>query len=147
MIRNLPNSKGTYLEKDLLQSEAFWDLTATAIKVFVVFRFKCVIKTIKTHKRNAHVILNNGEIQFTYIEAKRKYDISKSSFQRAVSLLIEVGIIEVAEYGGEHRPNLYSISENWRMYPEQNFKRRKSANLVGKNTRWKSKDTPNNDTI
>ena len=91
MRRKLPKSKGVYLQHDILESQAFWNLSGIAIKVFMVFRMKCVMKKVNTGKRDGVFILNNGEIQFTYIEAKRNYGISKSTFQRAISLLIEVG--------------------------------------------------------
>lgn len=136
MRRNLPRSKGVYLQRDILESQAFWKLTATAIKVFLIFRMKCVIKNNSVGKHNLKTIVNNGDIQFTFKEAEVKYDILKSSFLRARDLLIEVGLIEITENGGEHHPNKYAISENWRKYPEQSFKRPKSANLVGRDTQY-----------
>ena len=147
MRRNLPRSKGVYLQRDILESQALWKLTATAIKVFMVFRMKCVIKNNSLGKHNVKTIANNGEIQFTYIEAMKNYGISKSTFQRARDLLIEVGLIEITENGGEHHPSKYAISENWRNYPDESFERPKSANLVGRDTQWKTKDTVKNDTI
>ena len=62
-------------------------------------------------------------------------------------MLIEVGLIEISENGGEHHPNKYAISNNWMKYPEQKFTRSKSSNLIGSNTRFKTKDTANSDTI
>ena len=147
MRRNLPRSKGVYLQRDILESEAFWKLSGTAIKVFMVFRLKCVFKKVNVGKREILTIINNGEIQFTYIEAMKNYGISKSTFQRARDLLIEVGLIEITENGGEHHPSKYAISENWRKYPDESFERPKSANLVGRDTQWKTKDTVKNDTI
>jgi hypothetical protein len=147
MRRNLPRSRGTYLERDILESQAFWKLSGTAIKVFMVFRMKCVMTKANTAKRDGLIIGNNGEIQFTFKEAEVKYGISKSSFLRARDLLIEVGLIEITENGGEHHPSKYAISENWRKYPNELFERPKSANLVGRDTQWKTKDTVKNDTI
>ena len=147
MRRNLPRSRGTYLERDILESQAFWKLSGTAIKVFMVFRMKCVMTKANTAKRDGLIIGNNGEIQFTFKEAEVKYGISKSSFLRARDLLIEVGLIEITENGGEHHPSKYTISENWRKYPDESFERPKSANLVGRDTQWKTKDTVKNDTI
>ena len=157
MERKLPRSKGIYLERELLGSNAYWDLTATAHKVYTVFRLKCVIANRPIGKRKERVIINNSEITFTFMEAKKNYGISKSTFLRARDKLIEVGLIEIAEHGGEHLPTKYSISTNWRQYPDKVFKRPKSGNLVGQSTRWtkdtvnaepiKNKITLNNDTI
>jgi len=147
MKRKLPNSKGVYLERDILSSESFFALSGSAIRLFLIFRMKCVIKMIKSRNRDGKVIVNNGEIQFTYIEAKKKYNISKTTFRNARDKLIEVGLIEIEHEGGCHLPTLYSISKNWRKYPEEEFTRKKSANLVGKDTRWKTKDTVKRGTI
>ena len=147
MRRNLPRSKGVYLQRDILESEAFWKLSGTATKVFMVFRMKCVFKKVNLGKREILTIVNNGDIQFTYKEALVKYGISKTTFLNSRDKLIEVGLIEIAENGGEHHPSKYAISENWRKYPEETFTRPKSANLVGRDTQWKTKDTVNNDTI
>ena len=147
MRRNLPRSKGVYLQRDILESEAFWKLSGTATKVFMVFRMKCVFKKVNLGKREILTIVNNGDIQFTYKEALVKYGISKTTFLNSRDKLIEVGLIEIAENGGEHHPSKYAISENWRKYPDETFTRPKSANLVGRDTQWKTKDTVNNDTI
>jgi hypothetical protein len=147
MRRNLPRSKGVYLQRDILESQAFWKLSGSAIKVFLIFRMKCVIKNNSIGKHNVKTFVNNGEIQFTFQEAKVKYGIPKSTFLRARDLLIKVGLIEITENGGEHHPSKYAISENWRKYPDESFTRPKSANLVGRDTQWKTKDTVKNDTI
>ena len=147
MRRNLPRSKGVYLQRDILESEAFWKLSGTATKVFMVFRMKCVFKKVNLGKREILTIVNNGDIQFTYKEALVKYGISKTTFLNSRDKLIEVGLIEIAENGGEHHPSKYAISENWRKYPDETFTRPKSANLVGRDTQWKTKDTVKNDTI
>ena len=146
MRRNLPRSKGVYLQRDILESEAFWKLSGTATKVFMVFRMKCVFKKVNLGKREILTIVNNGDIQFTYKEALVKYGISKTTFLNSRDKLIEVGLIEIAENGGEHHPSKYAISENWRKYPDETFTRPKSANLVGRDTQWKTKDTVKNDT-
>jgi hypothetical protein len=145
MQYKLPRTKGIFIEKDILASEAYWSLNGTAIKVYMIFLMKRVMK--KSKSGNGMSIINNGKIQFTFKEAQINYHIPKSSFLRARDLLIEVGMIKIKENGGEHHPTLYAISEDWKKYPEQKFVRPKSANLVGKNTRFKSKDTSNNDTI
>lgn len=145
MKRKFPSTRGVYLT-DILKSEAFWDLTATAIKVFMVFRMKCRITKNSAGKREIDNIANNGEIIFTFLEAWNNYGIDKSTFLRAIDKLIEVGLIEISEHGGQHHTNKYAISNNWMKYPEQKFTRPKSANLVGKKTRW-TKDTVKNDTI
>jgi len=146
MNRRFPKTSGIYLKRDMITSEAFWVLSSTALKVYMVFLMKRVMGKVKVGRREVWAVINNGEITYTFAEAKKNHDISKSSFLRARDRLIEVGFIEIAEDGGTHHTTKYSISQNWRKYPEESFARSKSANLVGRKTRW-TKDTVNNDTI
>ena len=146
MDRQLPRSNGIYKTRDLISSKAYWKLTGTSIRVFEIFLLKRKMKKTTIGKHELNNIVNNGQITFTYLEAEEKYGISKSTFMRARDQLIEVGFIEITEHGGEHQPTRYAISNNWMKYPEESFKRPKSGNLVGQNTRWK-KDTVKPDTI
>ena len=145
MEHNVPKANGTYIRRDIIASHAFWELNGVAIKVFMVFRLKCKIVKTSAGKKEIKNILNNGEIIFTFQEAWKKYGIPKSTFLRARDQLIKVGFIEIAEDGGCHHTTKYSISNNWRNYPEQTFERPKSGNLVGMKTRW-TKDTVKSDT-
>ena len=140
MKRKLPKTLGTYIKRDILESDAYWDLTGAAPQVYMVFRMKCVFADRTIGKRKERIIVNNGEITYTYLEALNNHWIPKSNFLRARDQLIKVGLIEIAEDGGCHHTTKYSISNNWRNYPEQTFERSKSGNLVGVKTRWK-KDT------
>tara|TARA_B100001250_G_scaffold79095_1_gene64973 strand:- start:1394 stop:1822 length:429 start_codon:yes stop_codon:yes gene_type:complete len=139
MKRKLPKSRGIYLEREILASDAFWDLTNTAKNIYLIFLMKRVLTDKSFGKDNARIIANNGEITFTFIEAEKNYNIKKNTFLRARDLLIEIGFIEITELGGCHHRNKYKISSNWKKYPTETFKRPKSGNLVGKKTRWTSK--------
>ena len=130
----------------MITSEAFWSLDGTALKVLMVFYMKRVLRQMRVRGGSEMVTINNGEITYTFAEAKKNHGISKSTFLRAINRLIEVGFIEITEPGGTHYTTKYSISQNWRKYPGESFARPKSANLVGRKTRW-TKDTVNNDTI
>ena len=140
MKRKLPKTKGIYIVRDILESDAYWDLTGAAPQIYMVFRMKCVFADRTIGKRKERIIVNNGEITYTFVEACKNHRIPKSNFLRARDQLIKVGLIEIAEDGGCHHTTKYAISNNWRNYPEQTFERSKSGNLVGIKTRWK-KDT------
>jgi len=73
------------------------------------------------------VIVNNGEIVFTYREAQKKYGISSSRFRRALDELVEKGFIDIAATGmGVHKvTTYYAISERWRDYGTSEFKEAK----------------------
>ena len=140
MKRKLPGTIGVYSERDILESDAYWDLTGVAPQVYMVFRMKCVFADRTIGKRKERIIVNNGEITYTFVESWNNHKIPKSTFLRARDQLIKVGLIEIAEDGGCHHTTKYAISNNWRNYPEQTFERPKSGNLVGIKTRW-IKDT------
>ena len=145
MKRKLPKTKGIYITRDILESDAYWDLTGAAPQVYMVFLMKRVFSDKGFGKDKARIVVNNGEITYTYLEALNNHWIPKSNFLRARDQLIKVGLIEIAEDGGCHHTTKYSISNNWRNYPEQTFERSKSGNLVGVKTRW-TKDTVKSDT-
>ena len=146
MRRKLPNARGTYIEQDIINSDAFWDLTGIATQVYMVFLLKRRLSDKGFGKDKARIVANNGEITYTFVEACKNHKIPKSTFLRARDQLIKVGLIEIAENGGSHHTTKYAISNNWRNYPEQTFERPKSGNLVGMKTRW-TKDTVKSDTI
>ena len=140
MKRKLPKTKGIYITRDILESAAYWHLTGAAPQVYMVFLMKRELSDKGFGKDKARIVVNNGEITYTYLEALNNHWIPKSNFLRARDQLIKVGLIEIAEDGGCHHTTKYAISSNWRNYPEQTFERPKSGNLVGVKTRWK-KDT------
>ena len=145
MKRKLPETKGIYIERDILESDAYWNLTGAAPQVYMVFLMKRVFSDKGFGKDKARIVVNNGEIIYTFVEACKNHRIPQSTFLRARDQLIKVGLIEIAEDGGCHHTTKYSISNNWQNYPEQTFERPKSGNLVGVKTRWK-KDTVISDT-
>ena len=136
MKRKLPKTRGVYIERDILESDAYWDLTGVSAKVYNVFKMKCVIANKSVGKRRVVNIVNNGKITYTFVEAWKNHRIHKSTFLRARDQLIKVGLIEIAEEGGCHHTTKYAISNNWKLYPERTFKRAKSGNLVGMKTRF-----------
>ncbi|GAH34362.1 unnamed protein product [marine sediment metagenome] len=99
-------------------------------------------------------ITNNGEIQFSYREAKKEHHISNGRFTRAIDDLIRVGLIDIAKTGfGLHKDvTLYAISDRWKKFGTDEFmvkKRQKrkqnlgfaKGNSYGKNCRQKIKST------
>ena len=145
MKRKLPGTIGVYIERDILESDAYWDLTGAAPQVYMVFLMKRELSDKGFGKDKARIVVNNGEITYTFVEACKNHRIPKSTFLRVRDQLIKVGFIEIADDGGCHHTTKYAISNNWRNYPEQTFERSKSGNLVGMKTRW-TKDTVISDT-
>ena len=117
------------VERFLLKSKAFRSLSGTAKTVYFDFCMKCRVKSAarKPGKKRQRVILNNGEIEYTYSEAeKKKPKINRSAFMRALDGLIERGFIDVAHSGSGGKKgdkSKYAISERWRKWGGADFKK------------------------
>ena len=95
MKRKLPGTIGVYIERDILESDAYWSLTGVAPQVYMVFLMKRVFSDKGFGKNKARIVVNNGEIIYTFVEAWKKHSIPKSTFLRARDQLIKVGLIEI----------------------------------------------------
>lgn len=121
----MAKSKVIVLEQNLVKSKAWLSLSRTAIVVYLIFRTKCQFTKMKGKPgKRGPVIVNNGEIVFTYNEAEERYGISKSRFRRALKELVAKGFIDIANTGmGIHKVETwYAISERWRDYGTPEFK-------------------------
>ncbi len=110
----------------MVKSLVWLSLSGAAKSIYLIFRTKCQIVKFKGKPgKRGPVIINNGQIVFTYAEAKRKYSITPSRFRRALDELIEKGFIDIADTGmGVHKvTTFYAISERWRDYGTQEFKK------------------------
>ncbi len=116
-----------YVSKRMIESPAFAALkTAAAHKVLMIFMLKRQVRNVRRPmtRDKEFVITNNGEIQFTYNEAREKYGLSDGVFRRAVDELITVGFIDIAHssVGVRKDCSLYRISERWKAYGTPGFK-------------------------
>jgi hypothetical protein len=119
MGNNRNHSKVVVLEQRLLKSRAYRSLrTPTAYFVLGIFWTKRQIGKVGRRGKEQTVILNNGEIVFTYKEAKDRYCISSGAFRDAIDELRDKGFIDIADTGaGVHKATtLYSISDRWMLY-------------------------------
>ena len=92
------------LDKLMVQSPVWLSLSGTAIKVFQLFRCKCQFakKSKRPGKHSEGLmerLLNNGEIEFTYLEAKNKYGFTFPRFSRAIGELVEKGFLDITATG------------------------------------------------
>jgi hypothetical protein len=98
-------------------------------------------------REKGYVVANNGEITFTYKEARDKYGLSAGQFKRAIDDLVRVGFIDVTKSGyGLHKDvSLYSLSDRWRSFGTPEFKEKardkrmqdigfKPGNRLGRNS-------------
>jgi hypothetical protein len=128
------------LEQTMIKSGAWLSLSGTAIQVYLLFRCKCQIakKSRRQDKRSEGLmerLLNNGELVFTYIEAKQKYGMTAGRFARAIDELVEKGFLDIAETGmGLYKmTTYYGISDRWRYWGTEKFEpaKRPEPNIRG----------------
>lgn len=114
--------RDTYVEWELLDSEATKELSATAIRVLLRFLQKRPWSKVGKGRQKGIVYQNNGLV-FTYEEAAA-LGIKADAFYRAVKRLVEVGFVDVDHYGGCYGKDYsrYSLSDRWRSYGMVDFK-------------------------
>jgi hypothetical protein len=101
----------------IIESDAFLNLSGkAAMRCLIRFHQKAHRKNISTRKRGLKhlIITNNGEIIFTYGEARELGIKSPDTFKKVIRELVEdKGFIDVAESGHwyEKKPTKYSISQ------------------------------------
>jgi hypothetical protein len=128
-MRKFRNKSSCWLTPDLIESEAFLNLSGKAAMLCVIrFHQKAFKKKIKRKRGGSkeQIITNNGEIIFTYAEAKELGIRSSRTFNRVIRELVEdKGFIEIAEYGSWYgkQPNKFSISYRWRKYGTDEYEK------------------------
>lgn len=123
-----------FVDKRLPESKAFLALrNAAAAQVLLIFFRKRRVQKIRGRKgRKEFSITNNGELEFTFIEAQEKYHFTRPRFDRAIQDLISTGFITVTEPGGGvHKERTkFSLIDNWLKYGTPGFEpgeRKRSA--------------------
>ena len=141
--------KSITLNKGIVESKAWQELTKSQIEVFI-YIWSCLRWVNRGSKRKKDwKVANNGDIEISTTKMKNKLEICKATCTSAVHKLIEVGLIRLTRVGENkvcHKYKmLYSVvpqeQERWRKYPEKNWKDECPSspnNLVGKDTRFKT---------
>jgi hypothetical protein len=146
-MKRLIDTKGLYIESEILWNDGFRKLTASEIHIYFVFKMKCRIVYTKESKKTkvpVGTIKNNGQIIFPYEDAP-KIGFSEATFKRAIDHLVELGFLDIARPGALYRPTLYSISERWRKYGTPQFQKKERPKRTN-NTGFKKgeKQNPHN---
>ena len=137
---------GTFVESELILSQAFKELKETGLKVLLVFLLKKPMEKIN----GKWIPKEEGrEIPFTYSEAEKKHGITRPRFTRALDDLIDKGFIDLKYQGGgmQGDQSLYRLSQMWRNYGTDDFKvmrRPKKGLRIGFIKKSKSKNNYRN---
>jgi hypothetical protein len=112
------SSGGTFVERELFESKAFLALKGAASKVLILFLGKRQMRRIENGKKKKWTCINKDSINFTYIEAEKEYEITKTRFSRAIKDLLAKGFITVKHKGGGYQQDksIYALSDKWRLW-------------------------------
>lgn len=112
------------VEKEILKSKAWLELGGVATQIYLLFLIRRKVEKIgkKGHERT--FFPNSQELEFSYKEAKAKFDITQPRFIRAIDSLIENGFLDIVKPGGAlfREKTLYGLSERWKKYGTSEFK-------------------------
>jgi hypothetical protein len=142
-MKKFRNKSHCWLPPDLIESEAFLKLSGKAAMLCVIrFHQKAFKKNIRRKRGGSKepIITNNGEIIFTYGEAKELGIRSSRTFYRVIRELVEdKGFIDIAEYGSWYgkQPNKFSISYRWREYGTDEYKKKEVPRILPKGIGFK----------
>ena len=135
-------AKPMFIDRRMHRSPAFCKMTASSIFILLDFYSRRQVAKIP---RRGWQIRNNGEIVFTYDEAKSKFRIARSTFRSSIDQLVELGFIDIAHHGGGMMKDCskYGISERWRDYGREEYikkSRKKDTRKLGFTTKnWEDR--------
>jgi len=111
-------SGGTFVERELFESKAFLALKGAAPQVLIIFLGKRWFEKVGRKGKEQRFCRNCSELVFTYIEAEKKFEITKSRFSRAIGDLLAKGFISVVHKGGGYQKDksVYSLLDKWRFW-------------------------------
>ena len=116
----------TWFSNELLFSKAWLALTGKSPQIFAIFYSKRQMLNVnkkKGKKANWHCE-NERNINFTYSEAKR-LKFTEHQFRHAIDQLIDVGLLDIEEYGGGtvKLKTVFALSRRWKTYDTDEFER------------------------
>jgi len=121
MTKKYTLKRDVYLSWEILGSDAFKELSSSAICVLLRFLQK---RTWHKKRGRGKPIFNNEGLSFTYAEAAY-LGVRNTTFYEAIKQLIRVGLLDLQHQGGAFGRDFsrYAISERWRDYGTANFRR------------------------
>jgi hypothetical protein len=129
---------GTWLERKMFLSKAYWNLGGAAPQLLTYFLSKRIRKNKKDRKgqnddqwinlNNINVTYKELENLFTKVGDEKKSGITQPRITRAIDQLLEKGFIEIVHAGGAYKMDktVYALVDKWITWvPGVVFSRRK----------------------
>jgi len=117
--------KPIYIDRTLLTSHAFLELTGRAPQTLLIFYGKRQVEKLKRPGPHGeqYRVTNGRRLEFTFLEALHKYGMSAKVFGHALNELVEHGFLDIAKQGGglNRDKTLFALSDRWRRYGTVDF--------------------------
>ena len=132
MARKPKTSSVIVIDRTLIVSQAYMRLSGIAPQVLLMFLARRRVGTLGRKGKEKKVILNNGQIVFSYSEALKRFGITPPRFARALSQLIKFGFIDINHVGGGMVKDIstYYISDRWENYGTQEFEEKNAQRIL-----------------
>lgn len=123
-----------WFERELIESAALGKLTGAAPRVLMIFFTRRQMRNVSKGKEKTWQIGNNGDLIFTYTEAKDTYGLTAPRFKRALAELVQYGFIDITNPSAQiaKEPTRFTLSGRWRRYGEPDFE----LVTMSKGRRW-----------
>jgi len=138
---------GFYYTNDIWLSDAYMSLSISARNLL-----QCLLTELRYKGKGRYKkYVNNGEVSYTEVDFKNRFNSCSATYINARNKLIEVGFIEQTYRGGMCRGDCakYKLllgtglphnQERWRKYPDKNWTHeipKPKKQLVGVESQWK----------
>lgn len=120
-------SPGTWLERKMFESQAYLSLRGFAPQLLSLMLGKRQFDKMGKKGREQRVCLNCDSLSFTYVEAEKKYGITKTRLARAFDELLAKGFLTCRHHGGGYKQDksIYALAEKWEFWaPGSTFEKR-----------------------
>jgi hypothetical protein len=130
--RKVKLPSGTWIEREMYLSKAFWSLTGAASQLLILFLGKRKRDHIKDHKGNkSYNWINLNNITMTYKELENLWyhplktylpgeakGITQPRITRAIDELLAKGFIEIVKPGGAYKQDkaVYGLIDKWKTW-------------------------------
>ena len=113
--------KWTRIDTKMFTSKAFLSLSATSVKVLILFLGKRRLIFPKDRKGNKGVMVceNSNELTMTYKELGNKpFNFTRPRITRAIDELLAKGFITIVDPGGAYDKHkaVYALSDLWQQW-------------------------------
>jgi|GEM_PF-901271 hypothetical protein len=115
---------GTFIERELYQSEAFMSLRrAFSVQLLILFLDKRIRESTgkakdRKGRRRELKFVNLDNINMPYSELEKKYGVPRQTITRALDEILSKGFIEIQYQGGayHHDKSVYALVDKWMMW-------------------------------